>query len=308
MSLRTLPLLYLNLGGEMMYVLDQRLVAQQVQPAKGAKGEGQHSFSPRVSWNDLHLIALFAVLDDIAATMFNRKFLEEIFLRHQALHNRGVLRAMFDKLANASIMRLSPNSMDKLYDLMVMAVKHQVLATRNPHDLVGVTLNHLDAIADYASSEPVKKNVEFAYELLIQVKRVGEVVMKPMWQMRIRVKFFLFFFSELLHAFHCRDADDPLRAAQLPAGLPRPRLRLSAGGEAELGGQVQVRTPQETTERSECRAYILGNKVCNYVQSHFVDLRRGTSGAHPVLRPPRGGPPPDRVSPGAASRDRLRGP
>ena len=39
MSLRTLPLLYLNLGGEMMYVLDQRLHAQKVDGAKRAKGQ-----------------------------------------------------------------------------------------------------------------------------------------------------------------------------------------------------------------------------------------------------------------------------
>ena len=36
------------------------------------------------------------------------------------------MKAMFDKLAHASIMRLNPASMDKLYDLMTMAVKHQV--------------------------------------------------------------------------------------------------------------------------------------------------------------------------------------
>ncbi len=41
MSLRTLPLLYLNLGGEMMYVLDQRLSAQSVPAAKSAKGKMQ---------------------------------------------------------------------------------------------------------------------------------------------------------------------------------------------------------------------------------------------------------------------------
>ena len=56
---------------------------------------------------------LFSVLDDIASTMFNEKFLEEIFLRHAALHSRRILRAMFDKLAHASIMRLNENSMDK---------------------------------------------------------------------------------------------------------------------------------------------------------------------------------------------------
>ena len=40
---------------------------------------------------------------------------------------RRVMKAMFEKLAHASIMRLNPASMDKLYDLMTMAVKHQVI-------------------------------------------------------------------------------------------------------------------------------------------------------------------------------------
>ena len=62
--------------------------------------------------------------------MFNRKFIEEIFLKHQSLHNKRILRAMFDKLAHASIMRLNATSMDKLYDLMIMAVKYQVLQCR----------------------------------------------------------------------------------------------------------------------------------------------------------------------------------
>ncbi len=145
MSLRTLPLLYLNLGGEMLYVLDQRLAAQNVNGPKAVK-----------------------VLDDILRVMFNKKFLDEIFLNHQPMENRRVLRALFDKLAHASIMRLNESSMDKLYDLMVMAFKHQVVMTKNPHDLIGVTLNHLDAIGDYAKSEDVKRAVELAYELLIQ--------------------------------------------------------------------------------------------------------------------------------------------
>ena len=37
-----------------------------------------------------------------------------------------ILRAMFDKLAHASIMRMNESSMDKLYNLMTMAVKYQV--------------------------------------------------------------------------------------------------------------------------------------------------------------------------------------
>lgn len=51
---------------------------------------------------------------------------------------------------------------------MVMAVKYQLTMSHDPRDLVFVTLNHLDAIMDYATTPAVKKNVELAYELLIQ--------------------------------------------------------------------------------------------------------------------------------------------
>ena len=38
MSLRTLPILFLNLGGEMLYILDQRLRAQSIPDEKARKG------------------------------------------------------------------------------------------------------------------------------------------------------------------------------------------------------------------------------------------------------------------------------
>ena len=37
MAQRTLPLLFINLGGEMMYILDQRLRAQAIESDKAAK-------------------------------------------------------------------------------------------------------------------------------------------------------------------------------------------------------------------------------------------------------------------------------
>jgi hypothetical protein len=39
-----LPLLYLNLGGEMMYIIDQRLIAQKIAADKASKGNILISF------------------------------------------------------------------------------------------------------------------------------------------------------------------------------------------------------------------------------------------------------------------------
>ena len=46
MGHRMLPILYLNLGGEMMYIIDQRLIAQEIEPEKSKKG-GLESTSMR---------------------------------------------------------------------------------------------------------------------------------------------------------------------------------------------------------------------------------------------------------------------
>jgi hypothetical protein len=66
-----------------------------------------------------NLSQMLSVLDDIVSTMFNRRFIEEIFLKHQPLHSKRMLRAMFDKLAHASIMRLNTQSMDKVSGIIL---------------------------------------------------------------------------------------------------------------------------------------------------------------------------------------------
>nr|XP_055197450.1 protein OSCP1 isoform X1 [Nyctereutes procyonoides] len=130
MSVRTLPLLFLNLGGEMLYILDQRLRAQNIPGDKAHK-----------------------VLNDIISTMFNRKFMEELF-KPQELYSKKALRTVYDRLAHASIMRLNQASMDKLYDLMTMAFKYQVLLCPRPKDVLLVTFNHLDTIKGFIQDSP----------------------------------------------------------------------------------------------------------------------------------------------------------
>ncbi|KAL1777143.1 OSCP1 isoform X1 [Sigmodon hispidus] len=146
MSMRTLPLLFLNLGGEMLYVLDQRLRAQNIPGDKARK-----------------------VLNDIISTMFNRKFMEELF-KPQELYSKKALRTVYDRLAHASIMRLNQASMDKLYDLMTMAFKYQVLLCPRPKDVLLVTFNHLDAIKEFIQDSPtILHQVDETFRQLIEI-------------------------------------------------------------------------------------------------------------------------------------------
>ncbi|XP_051843667.1 protein OSCP1 isoform X2 [Antechinus flavipes] len=177
MSVRTLPLLFLNLGGEMLYILDQRLRAQNVPTDKARK-----------------------VMNDLISTMFNKKFLEELF-KPQELYSKKALRTVYDRLAHASIMRLNPASMDKLFDLMTMAFKYQVLMCPRPKDILLITFNHLDAIKNFVRDSPdIMNQVDETFRHIIEVygclpagefQLIRQTLLLFFQDMHIRVSIFL---------------------------------------------------------------------------------------------------------------------
>ncbi|XP_030213593.1 protein OSCP1 isoform X2 [Gadus morhua] len=191
MSSRTLPLLFLGLGGEMLYILDQRLRAQSIPPDKARK------VSSEADWIEKDRRR---VMNDIITTMFNKKFLEELF-KPQELYSKKALRTVFDRLAHASIMRLNQASMDKLYDLMTMACKYQVLLCPRPKDLLLVSFNHMDAIKDLVKeAPPILSQVDDTYRQLIEIytplssgefQLIRQTLLIFFQDMHIRVSIFL---------------------------------------------------------------------------------------------------------------------
>lgn len=129
----------------MLYILDQRLRAQSIPKEKSQK-----------------------VLHDIVSSMFNKRFMEELF-KPQDAYSKKAMRTVFDRLAHASIMRLNSASMDKLYDLMTMALKYQVLLSMSPRDILLITLNHMDAVRKFVDgNDSVMEQVDNVYKLLYQ--------------------------------------------------------------------------------------------------------------------------------------------
>lgn len=122
MSLRTMPMIVLNMGSEMLYILNQRLHAQKIAGAKRQR-----------------------VLCDVTKTMFAEDFVSALF-NDQDIYAAPDVRKIFDRLAHSSIMRLNAKSMSKLYDLMVMGYKRQILSTTEPRELIAILLNHLESI------------------------------------------------------------------------------------------------------------------------------------------------------------------
>jgi len=140
-----MPWAVLNMGSEMLYILEQRLSAQQISEEKGSR-----------------------VLADVIATMFSEKFLAELF-KPQRLYSAAATRSIFDQLAHSSIMRLNQSSMDKLYDLMSMAAKSQLLLVSSPFDVPTVANNHIETLKKLNLSTDSKKLIDKAQNQLTQL-------------------------------------------------------------------------------------------------------------------------------------------
>ncbi|KAK8778087.1 hypothetical protein V5799_020572 [Amblyomma americanum] len=168
MALRALPLLYVNMGGEMLYILSQRLKAQRIDSDKAQR-----------------------VMSDIVAAMFGGRLVDELF-RPQQLYSARALRSLFEKLTHSSVMRLSPASMDKLYDLMSMVVKYQLWACTSPRDLLPLTLKHLEAAGPGAASRvahAVRKHLE--HQDLASLQRARYALLRFFQDLRVRVSVLL---------------------------------------------------------------------------------------------------------------------
>ncbi|KAH8052583.1 organic solute transport protein 1 [Aureococcus anophagefferens] len=103
----------------MLYILEQRLSAQNVQSEKSVR-----------------------VLCDVVRTMFSARFVAELF-KPQWMYKDKSIRQIFDKLAHSSIMKLNETSMSKLYSLMVMGVGARPLRVPALYD---ATLQHLSEL------------------------------------------------------------------------------------------------------------------------------------------------------------------
>eukprot|EP00743_Colponemidia_sp_Colp-15_P001693 GILK01001849.1.p1 GENE.GILK01001849.1~~GILK01001849.1.p1 ORF type:complete len:405 (-),score=65.54 GILK01001849.1:127-1290(-) len=142
--LAAMPMLIINMGGEMVYILEQRLRAQNIPSDKSHK-----------------------VLQDVVKTMYNQKFIAELF-KPQEMYSNASTRQIFDRLAHSSIMRLNESSMDKLYDLMTMGFKYQIVSCNYPEELLQVTLNHLDSLKAIVKSGPVFGLLEHAFHTTVE--------------------------------------------------------------------------------------------------------------------------------------------
>lgn len=235
-ALMTMPVLIVNMGGEMVYILAQRLQAQQIPSNKGQK-----------------------VLCDVVRTMYYPRFIEELF-KPQEIYSLQSTRLIFDRLAHSSIMRLNEASMGKLFDLMIMGFKLQLMSV-DPSEIIDITNNHLDELRRVAGDgEGVASLVE---ECVAQVRQAySEMGLADLCNMRhclatfvqdckVKVSLFLHEGTQKNDGSFAMPSSGQLRAGALQPGT----VRYFSGGEevrrevlnTVTGGQWQPGTGSRTT-------------------------------------------------------------
>ncbi|KAL4497693.1 hypothetical protein ABPG73_020790 [Tetrahymena malaccensis] len=143
------PILLINAGGEMVYILSQRLIAQKVDPVKTVQ-----------------------VLNDILRSLFSQQLFTEL-MKPQKIMQMSFFKTLITKMVHCSIMKLNEASMQKLIDLILMDFKAQIVNTMHPAELYDVTQNHFNGIINIMKNGP-------AVEYLIYVQKKFEEIYSPM--------------------------------------------------------------------------------------------------------------------------------
>ena len=122
--LMSMPVIINCLGGEMIYILCSRLKAQSISEEKSIR-----------------------VIKDIGNLLFNKKFQNDLYI-HKKPNKHQEVKSIFETLAHSSIMRLNSTSMNKLFELMLMTLKLQILRTRYPEEIYQIVLNHFICVME----------------------------------------------------------------------------------------------------------------------------------------------------------------
>lgn len=112
----------------MIYILCSRLKAQNISLEKSIR-----------------------VIKDIGNILFSKKFQNDLYL-HKKPYKHQEVKSIFESFAHSSIMRLNTTSMNKLFELMLMTLKLQILRSRYPEEIYQITLNHYLGIIEILNS------------------------------------------------------------------------------------------------------------------------------------------------------------
>jgi hypothetical protein len=130
------PFFIFPLASEMLFVLSERLLAQNIPE-----------------------IRLKRVLSELIKEIVSDTFVSSAY-DPQCTPSVASLEPVFFRLANCTVMSLSEASMSRLVHLMTASIKFQLLSLACPTQMLPLVLRHIDKIAELADSAELKDRLD----------------------------------------------------------------------------------------------------------------------------------------------------
>lgn len=108
------------------------------------------------------------MLNELLTTMLKRQYLNGIF-RPGRMSPPLVMKDLIENIVHASIMRLGQDSLDKLYELMIMAVKYQIISACDSESLFKLTITHVESWTRLTADPEIMLQIQYAKDLLTTV-------------------------------------------------------------------------------------------------------------------------------------------
>ncbi|KAF7286824.1 hypothetical protein GWI33_003881 [Rhynchophorus ferrugineus] len=145
MSMYSTPFLVLNLGSEMIFVIAQRLQAQNIAEDRST-----------------------LVLEDLIAGLTSNRLVKDL-MKPQTIYNQEAVREIVENIANSSSMKLDTISMNKLWDLITMVFKWQITMYS---EVIEITQRHLYEIETFVASEGTQLQLHRVQNMLENFNKI----------------------------------------------------------------------------------------------------------------------------------------
>lgn len=108
------------------------------------------------------------MLNDLLSAMLKRQYVSGIF-RPGKLHPQSAMKDLIESIVHASIMRLGQDSLDKLYELIVMSIKYQIFSACDPQLMLSMTVNHVESWTELTTDPEIMLQIQYAKDTLLAV-------------------------------------------------------------------------------------------------------------------------------------------
>lgn len=107
-------------------------------------------------------------MDELTAALINQEMITEL-IKPQEAYGHTLMKQLIEDIAQCSIMRLDPVSMDRLWDLVTMVFKWQVTLS---NDIIGITARHLYEIETFSTKPDTQLQLHRVQNLIDNFNKI----------------------------------------------------------------------------------------------------------------------------------------